>query len=558
MKMLLVAVNAKYIHSNLAVRSIRAYMEAHTPFRAEVMEFTINQDTGLILREIYEQAPDVVGFSCYIWNIEFIKEIASALKKVLPQTTIIWGGPEVSYCSEQYLGRYTDYIVCGDGERAFAKLIAALSSKKEMPQIIQGGGVPLDDIPFVYKDMEETAHRIIYYESSRGCPFRCQYCLSSLEKDLRFLSMERVYADLAFFLSKKVPQVKLIDRTFNCDRERANAIWQYLIEHDNGVTNFHFEIAGELLDDAAIALLSKARPGLFQFEIGVQTVNPQTLREIRRPASLEKLFGAVGKLRANGNIHLHLDLIAGLPYEDMDSFIHSFNEVYSLRPHQFQLGFLKVLKGAGIWERQAEYGLLCSERPPYEVLETKWLSFGEVLRLKLVEDMVERYYNSGRYQKSCAYLSGLFDTPFAFYEALGRYYKEQGLHLVAVSEADSYTVLYDFFKQLGRGEEEMFRAFAKYDLYTHKLPKKVPAWMQDKQPGERERVRIFYENLIQNPDRFPVGIDLRSLVRTTAVVCFPADPVSGELRPTARFFPYTERDAAGRAKSVDVTGEIFG
>ena len=558
-RILLVGINAKFIHSNLAVRCLRKYLEAHTPYRAQIAEYTINQEFETIMREIYGKNPDILGFSCYIWNFELVKKLTLELKKVLPETVIVWGGPEVSYDSEAYLGRYADHIVCGEGEAAFAALVSELAAGQAAKPLWQGVPTDLDALPPACADPEELSHRILYYESSRGCPFRCQYCLSSLDKTLHYRSLELVLADLDTFLARRVPQVKLIDRTFNCDRERAKAVWRHLLAHDNGVTNFHFEIAGELLDEESLALLSQARPGLFQLELGVQSLNCDTLREICRPAELDRLFQAVRQLLAGGNIHLHLDLIAGLPEEGLDSFIHSFNGVYALGPHQLQLGFLKVLKGTGIYRNREKYGLLYMDEPPYEVLRTKWLSYPELLRLKRTEEMLERYYNSGRYRLECTYLASLFESPFAFYDALGAYYEERGLQLVAVSEADSYTVLYDFLTALGRGDRERFAALARYDFCAHRKPKKWPDWMKMRAvEGEKQRLRAFFD-APENRELFPqyAALEGRQIARLLEVQLFPFDPLTGRERQTAVLFQYGERDILGNARAVDVTARYY-
>lgn len=561
MKNLLVGINAKYIHSNLAIRYLQRYLESSTPYHAAIAEYTINHRTEMILREIYEQRPDLIGFSCYIWNFEYVKELTVELKKLLPDTVIVWGGPEVSYQSEQYIGVYADYLVCGEGEQAFAELVCQLE-KGQPPtdRVRRGAPVDMDTIPFVYDDLTDLQNRILYYESSRGCPFRCQYCLSSIEKKVHFHSMERTLSDLDFFLAHRVKQVKFVDRTFNCDKKRTKELWRYLLAHDNGVTNFHFEIAGELLDEECLELLSQARKGFFQLEIGVQSVNRQTLREIRRETDMEQLFAVVKRIKEMGNIHVHLDLIAGLPYEDVNSFADSFNTVYALRPHQLQLGFLKVLKGSGICQRQADYGIVHTDKPPYEMLYTNWLSYDDVLRLKLVEDMVERYYNSNRYKLSCDYLCRLFDSPFAFYDALGQYYKEQKYHLEAVSEIDSYTVLYEFLKTLGRGNTEKFKWLAKYDLYSHKKAKKWPEWMNnDLTVQYQQQIRRFYESEENHLRFFPQypESDARQLSHLLHLEVFPFDPIGEEPHPTALLFRYRDCDLLGNAETVLVSDKIF-
>ena len=549
MKILLTAINAKYIHSNYAVRCLRAYLESHTDFQAEIAEYTINHPLGLILQELYERKPDVLGFSCYIWNIEYVRELTQELKKLLPKLVIVWGGPEVSYGAD---GLLADCVICGEGEKAFAGLIEQLAAGQAYEPVIRGEPADLDEIPFVYSDEPELSHQILYYETARGCPFRCQYCLSSIDKQVRYLSLERTFSDFDCFLRRNVPQVKLIDRTFNCDRARAKAIWRYLLAHDNGVTNFHFEISGDLLDDECLAVLSQARPHYFQLEIGVQSTNQNTLTEIRRRCHLTPLFSAVRALCRQNNIHLHLDLIAGLPYEDIISFARSFNEVYALRPHQLQLGFLKLLKGSEMERRKNEYGILYRDKPPYEVLQTSWLRYEDILRLKGAADMVERYYNSGRYQASVQYLEKRFDSPFAFYDALAAFYRKQGLHLKAVSETDSYTVLYDFLRFCGssKAEETHFKWLVRFDIFAHQKAKRLPEWLDcNGVTPYLEQIRRFYE-VPENQSFYREYIqpkEPRQLMRLLHLEVFPFDPQNGADGRTALLFNYRSRDLSGNA-----------
>ena len=428
MKILLVAINAKYIHSNLAVYCLRACAGEHKG-QVEIAEYTINHRKEDILADIYRRKPDVLAFSCYIWNREYVTSLIRDFHLLCREVPVWVGGPEVSYDARQFLEEFPQVtgVMAGEGERSFAALVEAYvhgygqsfcvdeepDANGSMDQVLSGirgivwrtekGGIcenppaklmDLDEIPFVYENMKDFPNKIIYYESSRGCPFSCSYCLSSIDKRVRFRSLGLVLSELQFFLDQKVPQVKFVDRTFNCNHRHAKAIWRYLAEHDNGITNFHFEIAADLLDEEELALLSALRPGLAQLEIGVQSVNPETISEINRVMELSKLRDTVARVRAGKNIHQHLDLIAGLPYEDFDSFVHSFNEVYAMRPQQLQLGFLKVLKGSGMQENAERYGLVYRQEPPYEVLCTRWISYGELLKLKAVEEMVEVYYNS--------------------------------------------------------------------------------------------------------------------------------------------------------------------
>ena len=442
MKFLLVAVNAKYIHSNPAVYSLYAYSEDKYAQMIDIVEYTINQRKEDILAGIYEKKPDAIGFSCYIWNWDLIGELLPDLAKVLPDTDIWLGGPQVSHNAAQVLEQYPRIkgIIVGEGEVTFREVMGKYE-RKDTQGFSDVAGLCLSSgytkkreaedfnrLPFIYHGTEAFRNRIMYYESSRGCPYRCSYCLSSIDKTLRLRDIDLVKKELGFFLENKVPQVKFVDRTFNCAHEHAMAVWQYLYEHDNGITNFHFEIAADLISDEELELLKKLRPGQIQLEIGVQSYNEKTLQAIRRHMDVEKLEYVVSTIKKNHNIHQHLDLIAGLPYEDYRSFGKSFDRVYALRPDQLQLGFLKVLSGAPISLQTEEFGISYTERPPYEVLYTRWLSYEDVIRLKKIEEMVEMYYNSMQYVNTLEYLVRAFASPFAMFEKLSLFYEEKGYY----------------------------------------------------------------------------------------------------------------------------------
>ena len=445
MNIILTAINAKYIHSNLAVYSLKAFVPRYEE-EISIREYTINQPLDDILMDLYEAGPDVVCFSCYLWNIQYVEQIITELPKILPDTGIWLGGPEVSYNATEMLGRYpmVSGIMCGEGEETFLELteyfhgegkelrgIKGIVFRDRDGAIIQNESRPVMDlssIPFVYEKLDGFRNRIIYYESSRGCPFSCSYCLSSIDKCLRFRDIGLVKRELQFFIDHEVPQVKFVDRTFNCRHDHAMAVWVYIREHDRGKTNFHFEIAADLLNEEELRLINSMRPGLIQLEIGVQSVNPRTIREICRRMDLDKVRSNTARIREAGNVHQHLDLIAGLPHENIESFERSFNEVYGMRPEQLQLGFLKVLKGSLMHEKAEEYGILYQDRAPYEVLSTRWLSYGEIIRLKKVEEMVEVYYNSAQFANTLRRLEGHFPSAFAMYEALGAYYEKNGLY----------------------------------------------------------------------------------------------------------------------------------
>ena len=503
MKILLVACNAKYIHSNLAVYDLQAYASDYAD-HIVLKEYTINQQKDDIMRDIYLEHPDVVCVSCYIWNLSFVKELMADLIKILPGADFWAGGPEVSYDAEKFLAENSEFkgVMVGEGEETFKELAGYYVEKnpqnlKDMTGICYRDGdriihngwrqiMDLSSIPFIYKDLSEFKNRIIYYESSRGCPFSCSYCLSSIDKKLRFRDTETVKKELQFFIDNKVPQVKFVDRTFNCKHDHAMAIWKYINEHDNGVTNFHFEISADLLREEELQEMSTMRPGLIQLEIGVQSTNPNTIKAIHRTMDFEKLKGIVDRIHSFGNIHQHLDLIAGLPYEDYDSFRHSFNDVYALKPQQLQLGFLKVLKGSHMMEMCREYDIVYKTQEPYEVLSTKWLDYDHVLKLKTVENMVEVYYNSGQFQNTLEYLEKFFPDAFSIYERLGSFYMEKGYGDVSHTRMRRYEILLEFLEDVPEISMDQVKDQMVYDLYLRENLKSRPGFARDQKPFERQ------------------------------------------------------------------------
>lgn len=505
MKILLAACNAKYIHSNLAVYNLKSCSGKYSP-NVVIKEYTINQIRDDILKDIYLEQPDVICFSCYIWNISFVKELVPDLKKILPHVDFWAGGPEVSYDAVEFLKKNPAFfgVMVGEGEETFHELAGyyierkpenlkeirgvAFHDETKVPDIVHTGWRELMDlskVPFAYSNLTEFKNRIIYYESSRGCPFSCSYCLSSIDKKLRFRDIELVKNELQFFIDNKVPQVKFVDRTFNCKHDHAMAIWRYITEHDNGITNFHFEISADLLREEELALMKTMRPGLIQLEIGVQSTNPQTIKAIRRTMDFEKLKGIVEQIHGFGNIHQHLELIAGLPYEGYDSFHKSFCDVYALRPEQFQLGFLKVLKGSHMMEMTGEYQILYKDREPYEVLSTAWLTYGEILRLKMVESMVEVYYNSGQFKHTLVFLEQYFEDPFRMYEALGRFYEKKGYSEISHSRMRRYEILMEFAGEQKEIPLEALSDVMLLDLYLRENLKSRPSFASDQKPYER-------------------------------------------------------------------------
>lgn len=511
MNIVLTAINAKYIHSNLAVYSLRAYASAYKN-EISIAEYTINQQMDDILMDLYKKKPDVLCFSCYIWNISYVEDLIREIKKLFPNLPIWVGGPEVSYDAKDVLTRLPEVtgVMMGEGEATFLELmdfyhqeekelfdikgIAYRSADGEIRENEWRKTIDLSTVPFVYNDIEDFKNKIIYYESSRGCPFSCSYCLSSVDKCLRFRDLELVKEELQFFVDQEVPQVKFVDRTFNCNHKRTVEIWNYLIEHDKGVTNFHFEVAADLLNEEELKLIEQMRPGLIQLEIGVQSTNETTIKEIRRTMKFTEVERIVKRINEGQNVHQHLDLIAGLPYEGLSSFQKSFDDVYSLRPEQLQLGFLKVLKGSYMEEQKEQYGLTYKSKPPYEVLYTNWLSYEDVLQLKMVENMVEVYYNSGQFMYTLRRLETRFASAFDLYKSLGEYYEKCGLHLMSHSRISRYEILLDFITELQTGEEDLYRELLTLDLYLRENVKNRPAFAGD-YTVSKEMKRQFPKNV---------------------------------------------------------------
>ncbi|MCM1245003.1 MAG: DUF4080 domain-containing protein [Roseburia sp.] len=517
-KILLTAINAKYIHSNPAIYSLRANAGKYKE-QVELAEYTINHRPEEILEGIYKREPEAVGFSCYIWNIEYVLCVAENLKKVLPHVMIVLGGPEVSYDAEQVLKQhpYIDLIMVGEGEHTFREFLRCFLEGKMETELADVRGlcfrrngtcvvtpprVPADmnELCFPYQNVWDMENRIIYYETIRGCPFSCSYCLSSVEKSVRFRDCQTVFEELSFFLKNKVRQVKFVDRTFNCKHEHAYKIWKYIYEHDNGITNFHFEIGGDLLREEDFELFEKFRPGLVQFEIGVQSTNAQTIQAIRRKMELPVLKEHIRKVRETGKIHQHLDLIAGLPYEDYKLFHRSFNEVYEMKPDQFQLGFLKILKGSYMQEMREEYGIQYGSRPPYEVLSTRWLSYADILKLKQVEEMVEVYYNSFQFQATMALLQICCPDAFRMYEELGKYYEEKGYFGKKHSRISRYEILWEYVTGRYPEKSEEFRQTLTYDLYLREHVKSPPDFVKKREEEYLASVRSFLDREAKEPE----------------------------------------------------------
>lgn len=563
-KIVLASLSAKFIHSSLALRYLTKFNDNAEKHNLTTMEFTINQRLDFIADELFRAKPDVILFSCYIWNVDMLKSLCQLLKKIMPNCIIGFGGPEVSYEAETFLreNKAVDLIMRGEGELVFSQYLdyldfgipSFLYDIKSMTfrdgdrivSTMQQEPLDLALLPFPYEeDFRDVENQIIYYESSRGCPYSCGYCLSSIEKGVRFVPLEKVYTALQKFLDHKVRQVKFIDRTFNCKKSHAMGIWRYLAEHDNGVTNFHFEITADLLDQETIAFLHTVRKGLFQFEIGVQSTNPKTIEAINRNVNFEKLSGIVQQIKAGGNIHQHLDLIAGLPHEDYASFARSFNDVYALKPEQLQLGFLKVLKGSMIYNRQHDFSIVYQDTAPYEVLTTHMLPYEDTLKLKAVEEMVETYYNSGKFLNTLEYVVPLYDTPFAFFEQLSQYWIAEKCHYQYQSKIGLCNILWQFVQQNHAVDMTKMQWMIKFDLALHEKPKKLPEWLVvSNEKQYRNQITAFYRNaaLVERYLSHYCGIDSKVTARQTHLEVF------GEVQPIAILFDYEHKDLLQNAQ----------
>ena len=572
---ILTAINSKYIHSNLAVYCLRAYAKPYID-EVEIAEYTINQQVDDILMSLYQKHPDILCFSCYIWNIEYIERVIREIHKLLPDVPIWLGGPEVSYDSREVLRRLPQVtgVMKGEGEVTFLEVLDHYQGQRDdlskspgltyrnEDEIVETPWRPVMDlskVPFVYEHIEDFEHKIIYYESSRGCPFSCSYCLSSIDKCLRFRNLSLVKKELQFFLDHKVPQVKFVDRTFNCRHDHAMEIWRYIKEHDNGITNFHFEVAADLLNEEEMELIKTMRPGLIQLEIGVQSTNLDTIREIHRTMKFEQVAEVVRRINSYGNVHQHLDLIAGLPYEDYESFGKSFDDVYALEPEQLQLGFLKVLKGSYMEEKKDDYGLVYKGMPPYEVLYTKWLPYEDTLRLKGIEEMVETYYNSRQFCYTLPYLIRHFKRPFTLFEKLAEYYEENGLDTLSHARTARYEILYDFARFYDAERCEAYKQLLTLDFYLRENAKSRPLFAGDERIS-KEEFRLFYDRedeerrYLENYE----NMEKRQLRKMTHIERFSYD-VLGDMKEEecVLLFDYQNRNPLDhQAKVFCVTEEI--
>jgi len=578
MNALLLAINSKYIHTNLAVRYLKEYSRQQGIEGVDFVEYTINQHLPDIIDEVYRLRPQVLLLSCYIWNVDMMLDFAADYKQICPETLIVAGGPEVSYSSRQILEENPaiDMILSGEGEKPFVQLMQHLNGQRAIEDvrslsyrccgdIVENPWeeeIDLAELPFAYMDLSDLQHKIVYFESIRGCPFRCSYCLSSIIKTVRYMPLEQACAYLQIFLDAKVPQVKFVDRTFNCKKEHAMGIWKYLVEHDNGITNFHFELTAHLIDDEMIAFLSTVRQGLFQFEIGVQSTNEDTIKEIRRATSTDKLLDICRRIDAAKNIHLHLDLIAGLPHEGLESFGRSFDRVMSIRPQQMQLGFLKILKGSYMAQMAESYGMIWSKKAPFQVYRSNWISYDEMLVLKAMEDMVETYYNSGLYDCAVKFCLDREVSDFTFFRDFGQFWRAHDFHRKSQSPEEKVTILRDFFLSRDPQNSQLLPIFEQlclYDICRHSRPKKLPDWLSTSKNLEyRSQINAFFDLPETIPTLLPEYSDEpepKKVQKLAHLQVFSCDPHTLEARDTAILFNYRAPDLLGNAKETLV--DIF-
>lgn len=513
MKLLLTTLNSKFTHSSLALRYIKSYLKKFG-HEVDMEEYTINNTIDFIQGQIYKGHYDVVTFSCYIWNFEMTLEIAKNLKKVSPNLTIIFGGPEVSFDPVEIMSKYDfiDYIVFGEGEESFKELYEEALLKKESKNRSEIKGIAyrenelivknddreliknMDDIPFPYENLDGLENRILYYESTRGCPFNCQYCLSSTIKGVRFLTTKRTKEDLKFFIDNKVMQVKFVDRTFNANKKHALEIMKFCHENDNGYTNFHFEMTATLIDEETLAFMKTVRPGLFQLEVGVQSTNKNTISAIDRNIEFEKVKVVCDDIVSNKNTHLHLDLIAGLPYENLESFLMSIDDVIAIRPEKLQLGFLKLLKGSGLRNDMAKYGYIYNEKAPYEVMCNSYISYDEMLLLKDIEELMESYYNSGYFKFTIEYVFKMYKKPSLFFSSLAKYWDEEQINHVSHKSDALFTILYDFAKQSMMCDIDLLSDLLQFDYLRIGKRKELPWYNGLESKAIREKSHAFLQN----------------------------------------------------------------
>lgn len=471
------------------------YLKAFTKdldFQGDIKEFSINDRVENILEGIIEEKPDVVAFSCYIWNMEFVNRLAELIKLVDPKIEILYGGPEVSYEGKEFLENHKgEYVIVGEGEKTFREFVLYKLGEGKIEDIKglnykRNGKVfenpkrpemDMNELVFPYTYEEDINNKIVYYEASRGCPFKCKYCLSSVMHGVRFLDVERVKKELKYFMERGLKLVKFVDRTFNCNREYTVELLKYLSEQDTE-TRFHFEVAADLLTEEQIEILNNAPKGRFQLEVGVQTTNNEVLHNINRYITYENIKEKVLKVAAGKNVMQHLDLIAGLPGEDLESFKKSFNDVHAIRPDEIQLGFLKLLKGSSMREEAEKWGIVYSPYAPYEIIRSKDISYEELLLLKKVEAMVDKYYNSCKFNNVIKFFLNIYEKPFDFYYDLAMFFEEKGNFKRSIGNVEYYKILLDFYlEKIGGEDEGLFKEVLKFDYLCFNKKRWLPDFL---------------------------------------------------------------------------------
>lgn len=502
-KIVLTAINSQYVHLNVAVRYLKKYVEKNSDIKLDIYETNINNQLMNIIKDLFEKQPDMIIFSTYIWNKEYVFSITKELKKILPDVKIALGGPEVSYEWDKIMAenQEIDYIFTGEGEKVllnfFTKDISEVKGVvyREGDNLKYNGIEPLienlDIIPFPYDDEElQDRTKIFYYESSRGCPFNCSYCMSSIDKSVRYYSVDRTKEDLKRFIDSPIKLLKFVDRTFNLSKEKYMAIWRFLLENYREGITFHFEINANIFDDETLDFLETVPKGYFQFEIGVQTIDAQAMKSIGRINKLEKLEYNIRRI--SRNIHLHLDLIAGLPYETYDKFRESFDYVHRLKPEMIQLGFLKLLKGTKMYDEREKYGYKYFSKPPYEVFSNEFISFAEMVKLKNLEKVLDFYYNSEKFPESVQWIiENHYESAFSFYEDVADYFDKRGYLKVSHKESTLFTLLYEFYLDKGLKDREIFVEYLKYDYLMLGKTGFYPEWFKSEKDGE------LYDELIR-------------------------------------------------------------
>ncbi len=557
MKVLFTAINAKFLHTNIAVRYLNKICKENGEFDTSYAEYTINNSKDIILQELIEQSPDVIAFSCYLWNVGMVCDISKCLRKVAPNIKIIFGGPEVSFY-ESTENLPCDYLIKGEGENLILPLLRNISKGKQTENIIESKeAFDINKLPFPYEnELTYLPNRTLYYEASRGCPFRCAYCLSGSEYGVRFKDLDIIKKELKIFMDAKVRQVKFVDRTFNCNKKICKSVWNYIKENNNGITNFHFEISADLIDDEMMDIILSMPQGLIQLEVGVQSTNLKTLKAINRTTNLEKLFEKTDKINKSGNVHLHLDLIAGLPYEDINSFRKSFNDVFSHKPQQLQLGMLKLLKGSALYSQYKNYSMEFCHYPPYEILSTHVLPYNDLIKLKKVEEVTELFYNSGRFENTLYYLINSFPSAFDFFFALGHFYFDKNYHLIPLSKDGQYNCLKLFHEEKIGEITDKFRELIRFDMISHEKPKKIPQWAEGKRQISRNEMLEFLRNEENTKKYLPKYKDFapKDIMAHIHIEAFDYDMTSTEKeeKPVILLFDYNKRCILGRAETVKI------